>query len=95
MSAAVATGLEFAQAIRELRRRLRLTQAALAIELGVDQTAVSQYERAVVKPSALVLISLCALSRDEGASIDLGQFFLDQLRLQTKGAIDSILRRNF
>lgn len=44
---------------RELRKESELSQQALAQLLGVNQTAISQWERGVTSPSAGLLSMLC------------------------------------
>lgn len=44
---------------RELRKERELSQQALAQLLGVNQTAISQWERGVTSPSAGLLSALC------------------------------------
>lgn len=46
--------------VRELRRRLRLTQMELAAEIGVDKAYISTVERAEGNPSARKLARLAA-----------------------------------
>jgi transcriptional regulator with XRE-family HTH domain len=41
--------------IRELRKRQGMTQTELAAELGINQSAVSDYEKAVVRMHAAML----------------------------------------
>ena len=45
--------------IRELRKRQGMSQAELAVELGVNQSAVSDYEKGVVRVHAAMLAALC------------------------------------
>ena len=47
--------------LRELRRKHKLSQQALAGLLGVNQTAVSQWERGVTTSSARLLFRLCEI----------------------------------
>lgn len=44
--------------VRSQRRRLGISQEALALEAGVDRTYVSQIERQIGNPSLLVLNKL-------------------------------------
>lgn len=46
---------ELACEIRQSRRRLGLSQEALALQAEVDRTYVSQLERGVANPSILIL----------------------------------------
>lgn len=46
---------ELANEIRQSRRRLGLSQEALALQAEVDRTYVSQLERGVANPSILIL----------------------------------------
>ena len=46
---------ELANEIKQSRRRLGLTQEALALQAEVDRTYVSQLERGVANPSILIL----------------------------------------
>lgn len=46
---------------RELRKEHKLSQQALAQLLGVNQTAISQWERGVTSPSAGLLSTLCGV----------------------------------
>lgn len=41
--------------IKELRKKLNLTQAQLAIEIGVTSNTVARYERNELKPSPPVI----------------------------------------
>ena len=47
--------------IRDLRKEHKLSQQELAKQLGVNQTAVSQWERGVTTPSSTVMVDLCKL----------------------------------
>lgn len=47
--------------IRDLRKEHELSQQELAKQLGVNQTAVSQWERGVTTPSSTVMVDLCKL----------------------------------
>lgn len=47
--------------IRDLRKEHELSQQELAQKLGVNQTAVSQWERGVTTPSSTVMLDLCKL----------------------------------
>lgn len=49
--------------LRELRKAQDLSQAELAALLGVNQTAVSQWERGATMPSHEMLLRLCGLYR--------------------------------
>lgn len=53
--------------ITYLRKRARLSQAELAMRLGVSPSTVGSYEQGRREPSANILI---ALSREFGVSID-------------------------
>lgn len=44
--------------LRDLRKRQGMTQAELAAELGVNQSAVSDYEKGVVRIHAAMLVAL-------------------------------------
>lgn len=46
---------ELASEIKQSRRRLGLSQEALALQAEVDRTYVSQMERGVANPSLLIL----------------------------------------
>ena len=46
---------ELANEIRQSRRRLGLSQEALALQADVDRTYVSQLERGIANPSILIL----------------------------------------
>ena len=46
---------ELANEIKQSRRRLGLTQEALALQAEVDRTYVSQLERGIANPSILIL----------------------------------------
>lgn len=54
---------EYAGRLRRLRRCLRLTQAALAEEMGVSRTTVTRWETGRLKPSRLARQSLRLLER--------------------------------
>lgn len=45
--------------IRDLRKRQGMTQGELATELGINQSAVSDYEKGVVRIHAAMLAGLC------------------------------------
>jgi transcriptional regulator with XRE-family HTH domain len=45
--------------IRELRKRQGMTQGELATELGINQSAVSDYEKGIVRIHAAMLAGLC------------------------------------
>lgn len=45
--------------IRDLRKRQGMTQGELAAELGINQSAVSDYEKGVVRIHAAMLAGLC------------------------------------
>lgn len=47
--------------LRKLRKEHKLSQQALAKMLGVNQTAVSQWERGITAPSAGLLTQLCEI----------------------------------
>ncbi len=47
--------------IRDLRKEHGLSQQELAQKLGVNQTAVSQWERGATTPSSTVMVDLCKL----------------------------------
>ena len=47
--------------IRDLRKEHELSQQELAKQLGVNQTAVSQWERGVTTPSSTVMVDVCKL----------------------------------
>ena len=49
--------------IRELRKRQGMTQVELAKELGLNQTAVSDYENGVVRIHAAMLAALAKILR--------------------------------
>ena len=46
--------------IKELRQAAGLTQVELAVKMGVNQTAVSQWERGVVLPASEKLPELAS-----------------------------------
>ncbi|TAH35108.1 MAG: helix-turn-helix domain-containing protein [Planctomycetota bacterium] len=71
-----------AAAIARLRRRLRLTQPALARILGVHAMTVSKWERGVLRPSRHQLAILDAVARGEaatGAARELADFLNQSL----------------
>jgi transcriptional regulator with XRE-family HTH domain len=45
--------------IRELRKRQTMTQGELATELGINQSAVSDHEKGIVRIHAAMLAGLC------------------------------------
>jgi len=49
--------------IKELRKKLHMTQQQLADELGVDNFTISRWERDENKPSRLALRQLARLER--------------------------------
>jgi len=65
--------MDATNAVQEVRKKLGLTQAALADELGVSQGSVSFYENGAVMPPAIAarLISLCASNGVEVSFDDL------------------------
>jgi len=56
-------GIAIGAKIRELRKRQGMTQTELAAELGVNQTAVSDYEKGVVRIHAAMLAALAKTLR--------------------------------
>lgn len=62
--------------LRELRKRQGMTQAELAAELGVNQTAVSDYEKGAVRIHAGMLGALASIlkaSADEILGLEKGK----------------------
>jgi transcriptional regulator with XRE-family HTH domain len=55
--------------IRELRKRQGMTQAELARELGVNQSAVSDYEKGVVRIHAALLAALATVLKSSADEI--------------------------
>jgi len=55
--------------IRELRKRQGMTQAELALELGVNQSAVSDYEKGVVRIHAALLAALATVLKSSADEI--------------------------
>jgi transcriptional regulator with XRE-family HTH domain len=53
-----------AQRLQELRKQQGLSQAQLAKMLGVNQSAVAQWERDLVKPSSMALVAIGNVDRD-------------------------------
>jgi transcriptional regulator with XRE-family HTH domain len=64
---------DLGRAIHRIRKRLNLNQAELAaILLGADQTSVSHYEAAKLRPSPARLIRLLRLASEGERSVILG-----------------------
>lgn len=55
--------------IRELRKRQGMTQAELARDLGVNQSAVSDYEKGVVRIHAALLAALATVLKSSADEI--------------------------
>lgn len=49
----------FGAALREARRKAKLSQEMLALESGVDRTFVSMLERGVRQPALATMFALC------------------------------------
>ena len=52
---------DLAAEIKQSRKRLGLSQEALALQAEVDRTYVSQLERGVANPSLLILHRICVV----------------------------------
>jgi transcriptional regulator with XRE-family HTH domain len=48
--------------IRELRKRLKMTQQELADNIGIDVMTVSRWERGIYRPSRLALQAILKLT---------------------------------
>ena len=57
----------FRERVRELRREVRMSQKALAAELGISQQAYAKYERGLSSPNPA---SLCRIAKIFGVSTD-------------------------
>lgn len=59
-------GMDCAKLVREIRRRLGLTQEKFAARLGVTFPTVNRWENGKAKPSPLAMQELSALLKDMG-----------------------------
>lgn len=59
----------FAENLRMLRKRDKLTQAELAKLVGVDQRTVSGWEHKISEPSFTILAKLCEIFDESFDSI--------------------------
>lgn len=60
---------EIGKRIRELRKRQAMTQAELAAELGINQSAVSDYEKGVVRMHAALLAAMARILKSSADEI--------------------------
>lgn len=81
---------KLAEIIQQIRKATGISQANLARFLGVDQTAVSQWERQQTEPSTDVLLILHSLADTEN-QIRIRQALLDRLDNITPSELDSLL----
>lgn len=56
--------MDYAKYVKDIRKKLDLTQQQLAEKIGVKRTTVGNYEIGVIKPSTDVFIKLQALDPD-------------------------------
>lgn len=81
---------ELADIVREIRKAAGITQGSLARFLGVDQTAVSQWERQQTAPSTDILLVLHSLANTEN-QIRIRRVLLDRLENISGAELDSLL----
>jgi transcriptional regulator with XRE-family HTH domain len=60
---------EIGKRIRDLRKRQGMTQAELAAELGINQSAVSDYEKGVVRLHAALLAAMARILKSSADEI--------------------------
>ncbi len=65
-SAATPGGLPFARRIRDLRKRLKLSQQKFADDLGVTRLAASRWQNGDAEPSATNFLILAKLAQERG-----------------------------
>jgi len=53
--------IKFYQALKQMREERKISQAALAKKLGIDQTAISKYERNIQLPEVRTLVKIAEL----------------------------------
>ena len=76
-------GMDYATLVREIRRRLGLTQEKFAARLGVTFPTVNRWENGKARPSPLALQQISDLLREMGHDgDDLAQEFFPE----TKGS---------
>jgi transcriptional regulator with XRE-family HTH domain len=65
-------------AVKELRKRLNLTQTEMGLRLGVGCAAISTYETGIASPKMKILDAIYELARTTGNS-DL-EFYLKEVK---------------
>lgn len=74
-------GMDHATLVREIRRRLGLTQEKFAAKLGVTFPTVNRWENGKAKPSPLAIQQIAELLRSMGADgDDLAKRFLPETK---------------
>lgn len=53
--------IKFYEALKQMREERKISQAALAKKLGIDQTAISKYERNIQLPEVRTLVKIAEL----------------------------------
>ncbi|WP_296268438.1 helix-turn-helix transcriptional regulator [Pseudomonas sp. UBA6562] len=61
--------------IKNIRERLRMTQAALAVAVGVTQSAIAHYENERRKPGLEECRKIVAAFNSHGAGVTLDEVF--------------------
>ncbi|UCE67222.1 MAG: helix-turn-helix transcriptional regulator [Candidatus Zixiibacteriota bacterium] len=56
--------MDYAKYVKNIRKKLGITQEQLAERIGVKRTTVGNYEIGVIKPSTDVFVKLQALDSD-------------------------------
>lgn len=53
--------IKFYEALKQMREERKISQAALAKKIGIDQTAISKYERNIQLPEVRTLVKIAEL----------------------------------
>lgn len=61
--------------IKELRKKLQMTQVELAQELGCSQNTISQYEHGVKTPSVKIAQKMVRLAKENKIKVTLTDIF--------------------
>jgi transcriptional regulator with XRE-family HTH domain len=62
--------------ILQLRKRLKVSQADLGAELGVTQSAISQYEKGTSTPSPEIVRRLIEFAKTRGIEVSFESIYL-------------------